>query len=192
MGNHLYKDNIYSGYLFKHQASNLSFDPTSKHFKPAFPNLPINEQRQLRTYSILEDSFGTLWFGTWTNGLIGIDKKKGTINGKYLNIPGKDHILHIHQLTEYEPGLLLIGSNDGLTSFRVSPQAIGKLNQHITEPKLSNRFVYQFIKIMREGLWVGTYYGGINYASPNRNYFTGYKHIKHEEFNLRKCSKLLC
>ena len=111
---------------------------------------------------MLEDTFGTLWFGTWTNGLISVDKHKGIVTDKYLNTPGKEHILHIHQLTEYEPGLLLIGSNDGLTSFRISPISGNRLDQHFTEPRLSNRFVYPIYKDPEGGLWIGTYYGGIN------------------------------
>jgi len=156
------------------------FDDTTGEFVPAFPDLPQEAQHELRSYSMLEDTFGTLWFGTWTNGLISVDKHKGIVTDKYLNDPGKEHILHIHQLTEYEPGLLLIGSNDGLTSFRISPISGNRLDQHFTEPKLSNRFVYPIYKDPEGGLWIGTYYGGINYASPNRNYFTSYQHIKHE------------
>ena len=45
---------------------------------------------------------------------------------------------------------------------------------------MSNRFVYPIYKDIEGGLWIGTYYGGVNYASPNRNYFTEYSHIKYE------------
>lgn len=155
-------------------------DQASGKFIPGLPELSFNEQKELRAYSMLEDIFGTLWFGTWTNGLIAVSKKTGKITGKYLNTPDKDKILHIHQITEYDPGTLLIGSNDGLTSFKISPIAGNRLDQHFLEPKLSNRFVYPIYKDREGGLWIGTYYGGINYASPNRNYFSGYTHIKHE------------
>ena len=156
------------------------FERESARFVPAFPEMPVNEQRQLRAYSMLEDTFGTLWFGTWTNGLIAVDKKEGRITGRYLNKPGKDLTLHIHQISEYDPGTLLIGSNDGLTSFKLSPVSGNKPDQHFREPKLSNRFVYPIYKDAEGGLWIGTYYGGINYASPNRNYFTSYTHVEHE------------
>ncbi|RNC64115.1 hybrid sensor histidine kinase/response regulator transcription factor [Proteiniphilum sp. X52] len=156
------------------------FDRKSGQFTPGFPNMPFNEQKELRAYSMLEDTFGTLWFGTWTNGLIAVDKHKGIITERHLHIPGKDRILHIHQLTEYDAGTLLIGSNDGLTSFKISPIAGNRPDQHFREPMLSNCFVYPIYKDNEGGLWIGTYYGGINYASPNRNYFTGYTYIKHE------------
>jgi len=156
------------------------FNKESGKFTPGFPDMCFDEQKQLRAYSMLEDTFGTLWFGTWTNGLIAVDKHKGIITERHLHIPGKDRILHIHQLTEYDPGTILIGSNDGLTSFKISPIAGNRPDQHFREPMLSNCFVYPIYKDNEGGLWIGTYYGGINYASPNRNYFTGYTYIKHE------------
>lgn len=156
------------------------FNKRTEEFIPAFPGMTNKEQRELRAYSMLEDAFGTLWFGTWINGLIAVDKQEGVIKGRYLNTPGIDRIQHIHQITEYDPGTLLIGSNDGLTSFKLSPVAGNRMDQHFREPKLSNRFVYPIYKDVEGGLWIGTYYGGINYASPNRNYFTGFSHIKHE------------
>lgn len=156
------------------------FNKESGKFTPGFPDMCFDEQKQLRAYSMLEDTFGTLWFGTWTNGLIAVDKHKGIITERHLHIPGKDRILHIHQLTEYDPGTILIGSNDGLTSFKISPIAGNRPDQHFREPMLSNCFVYPIYKDNEGGLWIGTYYGGINYASPNRNYFTGNTYIKHE------------
>lgn len=156
------------------------FDVIESVFVPAFPSMSDDEQRELRSYSMLEDSYGTLWFGTWTNGLIAVNKHEGVIQGKYLNKAGVDRITHIHRISEYTPGMFLIGSNDGLTSFTISPETGNRMDQHFREPKLSNRFVYPIYKDVEGGLWIGTYYGGINYASPNRNYFTGYTHVKHE------------
>lgn len=156
------------------------FDRHSRKFVPAFPFMKRESQKELRSYSMLEMTDGTLWFGTWTNGLIAVDKNKGSIKERYLNTPGKDKILHIHQMTEYDPNTILIGSNDGLTSFRISSNEGNHAEQHFQEPTLSNRFVYPIYKDREGGLWIGTYHGGINYASPNRNYFTKYTHIEYE------------
>lgn len=154
-------------------------DKTKDRFVPAFPHLDTQTLLRLSAYSILEDTFGTLWFGTWSNGLYSVDKKNG-ISGNYLNTENLDKVLHIHSITEYEPGKLLIGSNDGLTAFSVSPTMGNRKEVHLIEPSLSSRFVYPIYKDREGGLWVGTYYGGINYASPNRNYFTSYRHDKYE------------
>lgn len=174
------KDNIIWASVDNTQHQIYRFDRESRQFIPGFPDMPFNEQKELRAYSMLEDTFGTLWFGTWTNGLIAVDKHKGTITERHLYTPDKERILHIHQLTEYDAGTILIGSNGGLTSFKLSPVNGNRVEQHFREPKLSNRFVYPIYKDSEGSLWIGTYYGGINYASPNRNYFTGYIHSRFE------------
>ncbi|MDY9918686.1 MAG: two-component regulator propeller domain-containing protein [Proteiniphilum sp.] len=174
------KDNIIWASVDNTQHQIYRFDRESRQFIPGFPEMPFNEQKELRAYSMLEDTFGTLWFGTWTNGLIAVDKNKGIITERHVYTPDKERILHIHQLTEYDPSTILIGSNGGLTSFKLSPIAGNRPEQHFREPKLSNCFVYPIYKDNEGGLWIGTYYGGINYASPNRNYFTGYTHSRFE------------
>ena len=155
------------------------YDSNKDEFVPAFPKASAEMLGKLGGYSLLEDTFGTLWLGTWTNGLLEINKKEG-VKQAYLNTENGDKILHIHSIMEYEPGKLLIGSNDGLTSFNVSSVIGNRKDSHIKEPVLSNRFVYPIFKDREGGLWIGTYYGGINYASPNRNYFTSYTHDRYE------------
>lgn len=153
------------------------FDKQAAKFIPAFPELSKAELNELSSYTMLETKDGIIWFGTWRNGLVKVNKNNGVIMGKYLNRPRIDKITHIHNITEYDDSTLLIGSNDGLTSFSTSNN---KLDQHFTEPVLSNRFVYPIYKDCEGGLWIGTYHGGINYSSPNRNYFKSYVHNKYE------------
>lgn len=150
-------------------------DKNSDRFIPAFPHIAPSELKKLSSYSIIEDTFGTLWFGTWNNGLYEVDKISGIVNS-YLNTENADKIVHIHTITEYEPGNLLIGSDDGLTSFAVSPIIGNRRVFHLQEPDISSRFIYPIYQDREGGLWIGTYYGGINYAAPSRNYFASYTH----------------
>lgn len=152
------------------------FDKKLNDFVPAIPAENRSVLDRLSGYSILEDTFGYLWIGSWNNGIYKIDKKKGIID----NFLEKE-TLHIHSLTEVSPGKLLIGSDNGLITFNISPSLPQKATSHLLEPDLSNRFVYPIYKDREGGLWVGTYYGGLNYASSNRNYFKSYTH--HENRN---------
>lgn len=154
-------------------------DKNQNSFLPAYPMTDTTLLARLAAYCMLEDNFGTLWFGTWNNGLYAINKRTGTFSN-YLNTDNVDKILHIHSITEYEAGKLLIGSNDGLTVFNVSPILGNRREEHLKEPFISDRFVYPIFKDSEGGIWIGTYYGGINYASPNRNYFTRYTYDKYE------------
>ncbi len=52
----------------EHQLYKL--DKSIDKFIPAFPHLKADELQKLRTYAMLEDTFGTLWLGTWTEGFI--------------------------------------------------------------------------------------------------------------------------
>lgn len=153
------------------------YDEQTAGFTPAFTKLDTELSKRLSSYSIIETKNGTLWFGTWRNGLIKADKNRRNIVGEYLNTPNTDKITHIHTITEFNDSTLLIGSNDGLTSFRTSNNT---LVQHIKEPVLSNRFVYPIYKDTEGGVWIGTYHGGINYSSANRNYFASYVNNKYE------------
>lgn len=155
------------------------YDAHADEFIPAFPQTDRELLKKLKSYCMLEDNFGTLWLGSWNDGLFEVDKTTGVKNN-YLNPENQGGLTHIHSMTEYEPGKLLIGSNGGLTSFRVSPVMGNRLESHIIEPILSSRFVYPIYKDREGGLWIGTYYGGINYSSPNWNYFSTYKHDPYE------------
>ena len=68
------------------------FDKEAEKFIPAFPELSKSELNTLSSYSMLETANGTLWFGTWTNGLIKINKNDRIIKGRFLSRTGIDKI----------------------------------------------------------------------------------------------------
>lgn len=145
-------------------------------FVVAFPNMDFNMLRTMSFYGITQDSFGTLWIGSWDSGLFAVDKKNGTVS-QFMQDAKKEDILHIHSIMEVEPGRLLIGSDGGLTSFSTNKTVRDFQKQiQIREEALSNRFIYPIVKDREGGLWIGTYYGGINYSSPNRNTFKSFVH----------------
>lgn len=154
----------------------LRFDKSGNRFVPGLPDTDPGLLSNMSFYSMTEDSFGTLWIGSWDKGLFAIDKKTLTVT-RFLQDVVNEKILHIHTIMEYEPGLLLIGSDEGLTFYSIN-KASGLDNSklQLKEKSLSNKFVYPVYKDREGGLWVGTYYGGINYSSPNRNNFRSYIH----------------
>lgn len=126
--------------------------------------------------TMTEDSEGNIWLGTWDHGLMKIDK-----TGKsetYLTC-GIGSASHIHSIIEYAPHILLIGCDDGL----ILLNTITKLTQTYTEEEtnpfsLSNRFVYPVLKDREGGIWIGTFYGGVNYVAPNAGRFEGFGYSK--------------
>lgn len=94
---------------------------------------------------------------------------------KYL-VPGdKKGGLHIHSIIEYTPEIFFIGSDDGLTIFNPITHESYLYDQYGEEEKsLSDKFIYPMLKDREGGVWIGTYYNGVNYLPPYCGQFHGY------------------
>lgn len=127
--------------------------------------------------AMYEDSDGRLWYGTWEDGLYLIDS---TANAQ--KAPIDDHYLsHIHNIYEYRPGLLMIGSDDGLCCYDTERRTYTMLTPDNTDPtSLSSRFVYSIIADTWGTLWVGTFYGGANFAANGTLYFENLTHNQYK------------
>lgn len=127
---------------------------------------------------MLEDSEHALWLGTWECGLQKIGRYTGQAT-TYLHPSEGKGATHIHSLMEYAPHQLLIGSDDGLLLFNTLTCEHQLFTEDETNPySLSNRFVYPIVKDREGGIWVGTYYGGVNYLSPNTGQFECFAHSR--------------
>lgn len=127
---------------------------------------------------MLEDSEHALWLGTWECGLQKIDRYTGKAT-TYLHPSDGKGATHIHSLMEYAPHQLLIGSDDGLLLFNTLTCEHQLFTEDETNPySLSNRFVYPIVKDGEGGIWIGTFYGGVNYLSPNTGQFECFAHSR--------------
>jgi signal transduction histidine kinase/ligand-binding sensor domain-containing protein/DNA-binding response OmpR family regulator len=155
------------------------YNPASDQFMPLPLRLEKGDHLNDQVHAITEDSGRNLWLGTWRHGLCKLDRKTGTIQ-PFLRPGTPNGILHIHEITEYRPGVLLVGSNDGLSVFNTHTCA-GELMtaSEFKNSTLSDKFVYPIYKDNEGGLWVGTYYGGVNYAPPSKGEIAGYSHSKY-------------
>lgn len=107
-----------------------------------------------------------------------IDKYSGKAT-TYLHPTDGKGATHIHSIMEYAPHQLLIGSDDGLLLFNTITEEYQLFTEDETNPhSLSNRFVYPIIKDHEGGIWIGTYYGGVNYISPNTGQFESFVHSR--------------
>lgn len=130
------------------------------------------ETEGVYSMALWEDNSHYIWIGTWDKGLWKLDPQTKQVE-KYLT-EGKG-ILHIHSILEYSPELLFIGSDDGLTIFNpVTKESFLYNNYGDSEKSLSDKFIYPMLKDREGGVWIGTYYNGINYLPPYCGQFNGY------------------
>lgn len=124
--------------------------------------------------SICEDSYNNLWLGTWDRGLLKYNPRSRKLES-YLDDPKK--MLHIHSLIEYKKGVIAVGSDRGLCLWNDETKEATIYNHiELSNNSLSNDYIYPLVLDSEGGLWIGTYYGGINYLSPLS------KNIQHFEY----------
>lgn len=140
----------------------------------------------LDRYDVMaEDSFGRLWLGNFSKGISCLDPEDGTF--RHFLLPGHpDHVTHVRAIIEYSQDCLLLASDDGLTCFAPDSGDTMTLKYSTSEISgLNDTYVHSLFVDSEGSLWVGTYFGGINYSPysaddfkhwcPNssRRYFPG-------------------
>ncbi len=126
-----------------------------------------------RVYCVYKQSEEFLWLGT-DNGLVKFDVVKGqfySIGIKAINESIEARV--IRTINEDEHGKLWLGTEQGLFIYNLQDESI----QHYTQDlgghtaALSDKSVYSIYHDSEGIMWLGTYFGGINYAKPKDRSF---------------------
>lgn len=121
--------------------------------------------------TIFEDSQHNLWVGSTRHGLLRFDRRTSTLE-QVLKPFEKKRPFQIVKIVEWQPGELMLASDEGLTVYHI---ASGKCTRYDDDNNLeiNDKYIHSLC-VDREGaLWVGTYFGGVNYIAPRNN------HIRH-------------
>lgn len=105
---------------------------------------------------------GNVYVGTWENGLYKLNadgSAEQLISGTLSNA-----VHHIHQLYCNDNKSLFIASDDGLVQYDIQNRIWHMLSE-VNNPSrsTSERFVYGIAGDNEGGIWVTTFYGGVNY-----------------------------
>lgn len=122
-----------------------------------------------RISSIYEDLVGNIWVAGLSGDLFLFDRSNNRFTR---NIP--DFTCNrIRSIIERVPGVLLLGTNQGLVSFDIRERRFEMVDNGRSgnDYGLKDNFIYTIEKDSDGGLWVGTYYGGISYLSSNNDIF---------------------
>lgn len=132
------------------------------------------ETDDIYSMALWEDANNYLWIGTWEKGLWKLNPQTHEVQKFLVSDKGKG-IRHIHSLLEYSPETFFIGSDEGLTVFNPITQQSFLYNQYGEgNESLSDKFIYPILKDREGGVWIGTYYNGVNYLPPYCGQFQGY------------------
>lgn len=157
--------------LYRLNKTNNSFEPFLLKYAPG--------ERCSNTLIMVEDLARNLWLGTRETGLQKVDRYSGEVT-TYLSPLGGDGIRHIHSITEIDYQTFLIGSDQGLTLFNsLTGERRNFLPDEADPFSLSDQFIYPIVKDKEGGMWIGSYYGGVNYVSPRNGQFEGFSATKY-------------
>lgn len=140
-------------------------DRTFRHYRD--PRI----QRSLMTY---EDSQANLWIGNAGQGLFLLDRNTGEIRQK-IRPEKTPELLQIRYILEWKPGTLLLASDEGLIHYDISKEETKVMkSDDFLYGNLNDGHIHTLFIDHEQGLWVGTYFGGVNYLSPTGGNFSYY------------------
>ena len=114
-------------------------------------------------YSLYCDMDNTIWVGTSVSGLYRCNFRTGKVTG--ISYPGRK-ILSIKAITEYSNNELVMGCDAGLIRVNRVSEQISFINEGSAFDNITDKSIFSIAHDTEGGLWVGTYFGGVNYYLP--------------------------
>lgn len=130
---------------------------------------------KIDVYRIFESSQKELWVGCRTQGLYRIDRA-----GRITQVPysPSNHeglsSLQIRDFVEDWNGNIWFGTFDGLQKYDPRTKRYSLINQTHNWGQLAHKSIFSLYQDAQGTIWVGSYYGGVNYFNPQNNSFTYY------------------
>ena len=153
------------------------FDPLKGGFRTFLLN-DKGEPFNRGALAMMADSHGDYWLGTWENGLMKFNPRSGHAE-RFTRADQVWNLWHIHSITEYSPTMLLVGSDSGLTLVdKTTGECKVYRDDELDQNSLSDRFVYPVTLDNEGGIWVGTYYRGVNYVSAGSQRIRSWNHSR--------------
>lgn len=128
-----------------------------------FEAVTLQTSLDARGLALLQTRDGRMWIGSWNDGLFLLHDDG---RAEQVLSPAESKVgSHIHTLYQWKDDCICIGCDDGVICFNPATRQWHRLFEETTA-SLSDRFVYDIASDNEGGLWIGTFYGGVNYVSP--------------------------
>lgn len=116
--------------------------------------------------AICEDSQGNIWIAGENCEILKLDADRKFF--KFLPPLNKEFVVQrIRSIIEYKPGMLMMGTNNGILLYNYVTGHWEKIDCNRNDwYGLNDGFVHALSKDSEGGIWIGTYFGGVNYLSP--------------------------
>ncbi|MDO4162907.1 MAG: two-component regulator propeller domain-containing protein [Bacteroides sp.] len=136
--------------------------------------------------SIYQDSKEDIWIGSWERGLYHIGKDGNVENLRHdAGNPRSISSDFVRTCCEDDLGNIWIGTFNGLNRYDKTTRTF----QNHTEKEeqregLTHSSIWCIVKDSQGTLWLGTYFGGVNYFNPEYEIYTHYAYLPTEKDGL--------
>lgn len=133
--------------------------------------LPTTTSLPTEIKKLFVDREGNIWIGTSKEGLFKYAKKEQTIS-QVIASPSPSTPLYIRDILQVTDTSLWVASEAGLFIYNIANNHYSKLQHEKDNPwSLTDNAIYTLSKDHQGGMWVGTYFGGIQYYHLQHTYF---------------------
>ncbi|WP_028296069.1 ligand-binding sensor domain-containing protein [Olivibacter sitiensis] len=133
--------------------------------------LPIDSSITMEIKKLYVDHNNDIWIGTSKEGLFKYEAKLQHIDQIIAN-PLPHVPLYIRDVMEVDDRSIWIASEGGLFIYDTQTKDYRLLRHEKDNPwSITDNAIYTISKDHQEGIWIGTYFGGVHYYHPQHTYF---------------------
>lgn len=133
---------------------------------------------------IFKDSTGKFWIGTSENGVYLLNGDSITNFQNIDNNPFSISSNFIRDFCEDKQGNIWIGSSNGLNKYNATSRTFSRYQKQNKENGLTHTSIWSLLCDHQGTVWIGTYFGGINYFNPDNQIYNHYQISDQEEEGL--------
>ena len=146
------------------------YNPTQDRFLP----VAKGDGEPVSVTSLFEDSRHNIWVGSRGSGLFLLSRNMEQLEPK-LAPADSNSLLHVRDIKEWRQGELLLASDQGLTVYDIATGVSELVRADRKDPNaLNDNYLQAFYIDNEDGLWIGTYFGGVNYVVSTPKLFGHY------------------
>jgi len=120
----------------------------------------------------------TLWFNVGTYGFYKLDLRNGLMK-PVVDDMALASVSNVRIIFPYSATKLWVGGDNGLYLFDLTTEHFSRLDDPLNPKSLTDQSIYDIARDREGGMWISTYFGGVNYLSkdskPFEHYFPQYQ-----------------
>jgi len=150
----------------------ICFDKNGKYLRSYVPVNRVNGLSNIEITALCYQN-NALWFNVGTYGFYKLDLKTGQMKS-VAEENSSSVVSNIRSIFPFSKNQLWVGGDNGLYLFDQLTEQFSRIDDPTNQKSLTDQSVYDIARDREGGMWVSTYFGGVNYLPKNLKPFEHY------------------